>query len=184
MANGKKTDIARADREERRQQVYMLRRNGASFRDIARQLDITHDTAHKDFQAVMKRVIEENNGTAQEHRELDLARIDRLIQSLAPLLYPTVKPGEQAKPPDLKALDRYLRALDHRAKLLGLYAPQQLDTTVRVIDMDSVKAELRRKIEAGEMTREQALQVTDNDTDLVNEFFKGAASRVSVGKEN
>lgn len=123
MARGKKTDAKHAEMEERRQQVYNLRRNGASFRDIARKLNCDPMTAHSDFQAVMQRVIEENNSTAQEHRELDLARIDRLIQSLAPLLYPPVPEGQPAKPPSLLAVDRYLRALDHRAKLLGEYAP-------------------------------------------------------------
>lgn len=183
MARGKKTDAKQIEMEERRQQVYVLRRNGASFRDIARQLNCDAKTAHSDFQEVMRRVIEDNNGTAQEYRELDLARIDRLLQSLAPLVYPPTKSGEPAKPPSLLAVDRYLRALQHRANLLGLNAPQKSDNTLRIIDESAVIADMRRRVEAGELTREELLYATDNNTSLADEFFRGAANRVSTGKD-
>lgn len=56
-------------------------------------------------------------------------------------------------------------------------------TEHQIIDMDTVKADLRRRVEAGELNREQLLLVTDNDFSLADELFRGAANRVSTGKD-
>lgn len=58
------------------------------------------------------------------------------------------------------------------------------DNTLRIIDESAVIADLRRRVEAGELTREELLYATENDTTLADELFKGAAHRVSTGKTN
>lgn len=182
MANGRKTDMERVKMEARREQVFNMRRNGASFREIARALNTTEATTHRDYTAVMQRVIENNNDSADAHRQLELTRLDALLVRLHPLVMPSPeKSGEPVPPPNLKAVDRYLRVLDMRVKLLGLNAPERVDATVRHIDMDAVTADLRRRVDAGEMTREELLYVTNGNTSLADELFRGAAHRVHTG---
>jgi hypothetical protein len=139
MANGRKTDMERITMEERREQVFNLRRNGASFREIARHLNTTEATAHRDYTAVMKRVIDQNTGSADSYRQLELTRLDALILRLHPMVFPpSPAPGKPAPNPSLLAADRFLRVLDMRAKLLGLYAPEKFDGTVTHITVDTL----------------------------------------------
>lgn len=173
MRNGRKTDIEITMMEARREQVYNLRSKGASFREIARTLGTTEATAHRDFKAVMKRVIDQNTGTATEYRELDLARVDAILLRLNPMVFPSPeKPGEPVPKPSLLAIDRYLRALDHRAKLQGLYAPiktQDVDWKVQAIE----------DIKAGSITY-PAMARAFGDS-LAQELFQLAGKAVIVG---
>lgn len=86
----------------------------------------------------------------------------------------------EGNPAFLQGVERCIKL---RCDLLGLNAPQKRDDTLRIIDESTVLADLRRRVEAGELTREQVLKVTDNDITLADELFRGAANRVSTGKD-
>lgn len=78
---------------------------------------------------------------------------------------------------------RTISAQREISNMLGLYAPQKSDNTIHIIDESAVIADLRRRVEAGELTREELLYATDNNTTLADELFRGAAHRVSTGKD-
>ena len=69
--------------------------------------------ARKYVAAALERALRE---PAEEVRELELRRLDHMLFKLSPRL-------EEG---DLKAIGAALKIADHRARLLGLYAPIQL----------------------------------------------------------
>lgn len=76
------------------------------------------------------------------------------------------------------------RCIKMRVDLLGLNAPTKSDTTVRVIDMTAVEAEITRQIEAGQLTREKLLEMvkkTGQDESLADKLFAGARTRIDAG---
>ena len=110
--------------EDRRAKVWELRKAGYSLRRIAEQLGVSHETIRTDMTETMAQVKELNLAGATEYRELELARLDEITARLYPLVFPP-----NGLVPDLAAVDRYYKAVDMRAKLLGLYAPTQAQVT-------------------------------------------------------
>lgn len=66
-------------------------------------------------------------------------------------------------------------------QLLGLYAPEKQETTIRVIDMPAVEADIIRQIEAGELDRAQVIEIVEDES-LAEQLFAGAQNRISAGK--
>lgn len=108
--------------ESRRYQALMLRHRGASYRDIARQFNISVSTAFDDVQAMLVELARE---PAENVREMELERLDSLMFPL----FTRVMSTEHGRLPDYQAIDRILKIMDRRAKLLGLDAPQKIDIT-------------------------------------------------------
>ena len=117
MAKDRK-DKARkeADQAERRRQALELRKAGATYDQIARQIGYANEGgAYKAVQAALKAVYRE---PADEVRKLELERLDRLTLAL----------WTRAKEGEAEAIDRVLKLMDRRAKLLGLDAPTRHET--------------------------------------------------------
>ena len=116
---GKRSDAALIERMEKQRQALALRANGATYREIARQLDIPLSTAG----VYVKRAIDEARAEVVEGAEyvvgLELERLDNMLLSLAPAL----RNGH------LGAIDRALKIMERRAKLLGLDAPAKQEVT-------------------------------------------------------
>jgi hypothetical protein len=94
-----------------------LRREGLSHRQIASRLGIVPSTAYKRIRHGLSEVNERNLESATELRALETQRLDELQQAI----------WEQAAGGDLKAIDRILRIMERRAKLLGLDGPQRIE---------------------------------------------------------
>ncbi|MCP4099159.1 MAG: hypothetical protein GY748_23295 [Planctomycetaceae bacterium] len=110
---------SRAKAAERRNQSLELRKAGASYRSIGRQLGISAPQAHRDVAksiAELKKLGEEN---AQAVRELEVQRLDAMLLGL----WPQARTGHQG------SVDRVLRIMQRRASLLGLDAPARQDVT-------------------------------------------------------
>lgn len=132
--NGQKKDRTLA------QKIVALRVEGYSYQDIAIELDMTASAASQQFRKEMLLIEQEATETAWEARQLDLERTDRIIKanihSLAmPMTDPDGDPlldedGQQQLMPNSRAAETLLKAMNHRAKLLGLYAeePAPMDT--------------------------------------------------------
>lgn len=176
-----------------------------------RDYEVSRQTISNDLKAIQERWRQNTAMNLDDHRARELAKIDaleaeyheqyqrskepRTINSKSAKSKPgsgkdkpaTVEQSASERIEQREGNPAYLQGVERciamRVKLLGLNAPEKSDTTLRIIDMAAVQAELRRKIEAGEMNYEQALLVTDHDTTLVDELFKGVASRVSVSKD-
>ena len=107
---------ARGDREERRWTVMELRHAGATYRDIARHLQISIATAHKDYTHAVRTWAQP---IADELRDTEAARYDRLQ-----LAY-----WQKALDGDHAAAQIVLRIFDRRARLFGLDEPAKIDIT-------------------------------------------------------
>jgi transposase-like protein len=102
-------------RAELRRQAIELRRSGAGYEDIARHLGMSGPgQAYKVVQEALKATYRE---PADEVRKLELDRLDRLTLAL----------WQRAKGGESEAIDRVLKLMDRRARLLGLDAPQKFD---------------------------------------------------------
>lgn len=110
--------MANLDRElsaiEKQLEALEMRKAGLPYQKIANALGYSnHSGARKAVIAAMKKTLRE---PAEEVRELEIARLDDLINAIWHF---------RAKP---EYLDRILKIMERRSKLLGLDAPTKLDT--------------------------------------------------------
>lgn len=108
---------ARLSVEERRSRVATMLLAHRSQREIADALGVHPSTVNRDIKAVraewaQRRATAIDTWTAEELAKLDA--VERALMS-------KVLGG------DTWAIDRLLGAMHHRARLLGLYAPEQLE---------------------------------------------------------
>lgn len=105
------------DVAERQRQAVELRRAGASYEQIARQLEYRGKSgAFAAVRAALKKAVVEE---VDELRTLEQERLD-LAQAA---IWVQVRNG------NLGAIDRFLRIQDRRARLLGLDAPMKVAPT-------------------------------------------------------
>lgn len=115
----------RLDAYARELKALNLRLAGCSFREIAAKLHYAdHTGAYRAVEAGLKKGFEE---PATQVRKLELARLDSIMRPLWP----------KAKRGGVKAIDRILKIMERRAKLLGLDQPAKLehsgDMTLKVL---------------------------------------------------
>lgn len=120
---GKAQEIA-----ERRVKAFNLRKAGATYRDIAKQLEVTHATIVQDIKAVMKELQKTQLEEAADYRSLELERLDAMQVQLWP----------QANKGNHGAVDRVLRIMERRAKLLGLDAPAKSQVALEKLSNDEL----------------------------------------------
>ena len=104
---------------ERRARALQLRKEGASFDDIAAELGMSRSAAHKTVQRGLVELTALAKGEAEGLRALELARLDELQRSIWP----------EATGGNLPAMDRLLKIMERRTRLLGLDAPIKHTTT-------------------------------------------------------
>ncbi len=116
----------------RQQQALELRLAGVTFQTIADRLGYaTRDGAHKAISAALQATIQQ---PADELRAVDVERLDKLTQAV----------WIRAIGGDLQAIDRCLKILAQRARLLGLdlgaehapaqtLLPGQREVTMRIV---------------------------------------------------
>jgi hypothetical protein len=110
---------------ERRVQALQLRMAGASYRAIGSRLGVSEAQAHRDVHAELTRLAEKAADAAEQVRTLELERLDAMLLALWP----------QAKQANQGAIDRVLRLMERRAKLLGIDAPTRIDATLDVYEV-------------------------------------------------
>lgn len=104
---------------ERRARALQLRKEGANFDQIAEELGMSRSAAHKTVQRAIAELATLAETEVAELRALESARLDELHQAVWP----------QAVAGDLPALDRVIRIMERRARLLGLDAPAKVAST-------------------------------------------------------
>ena len=129
-----------------------LRKAGATYRAIARELGVDVHTAHADVAAELADLRVQTAHTAEDVRDLELARLDAATNGV----WPDVQAG------DPRAVMAIVRIGERRSKLLGLDAPQQSSVNVKadVATRDS-KEYYRRlavRLEDDELKELQQLQ--------------------------
>lgn len=116
------------EKAQRRSSALEMRRAGADIEQIARRLGYTSiAAAKKDISSAYEEVLKT---PTEESRALDLLRIDRMIMAL----WADARSGIAA------AIDRVAKLIDLRAKLLGTYAPTQVEQ----VSFDAVEQEIKR----------------------------------------
>jgi hypothetical protein len=102
---------------ERWAKALSLRKAGASYDQIARQLG--YADASGAYLAVQKALLATIQEPADELRQMEIERLDMICLAIVA----EVKKGH------LGAIDRWLKVSERRAKLLGLDAPQKVAAT-------------------------------------------------------
>lgn len=118
MARGKTAEKGKI--LERQTMALDWRKQGKSYRWIADKLGVSHQQVFRDIQDELKRLADLNQDSAAELRQLELERLDRIIDSL----------DNWVMAGNTGAAMAVLRAMERRAKLLGLDAPEQKDVKV------------------------------------------------------
>lgn len=106
---------------ERRYQIWDMRKQGHSIRDISISLGVTDKTIRADLVTVAKRHISELSETVEESRQLQIERLDGMLKQYQPL----------AEAGNLSAAAMVLSIESRRSKLLALDVPEtkKLDVT-------------------------------------------------------
>lgn len=115
-----KTSQRRIQAHDRQIEALKLRTEGKSFPEIAQALGFSGPSGA--FQAVETALRATLREPAAELRTLEVERLDELLKGL----WATATAG------DTTAVDRVLKIMERRAKLLGLDAPSKIDITERV----------------------------------------------------
>lgn len=121
VRNGEsKTSINRLQAAERQRQALEHRKAGATYEQIAQQLGYANPSAAQ--KAILSALHKTLREPAEDVRALEVARLDRLLlgQWKAAI-------GAAEKPGDPAAVDRVLKIMVRRAKLLGLDAPVRVN---------------------------------------------------------
>ena len=96
-----------------------LRLKGYTYARIASELGISEAGAYAAVKRALNRLNENINEEAKNVRRLELERLDMMLANL----WPKVEAGRES------AIDRVLRIMERRSKLLGLDAPTRADVT-------------------------------------------------------
>lgn len=115
-ASNAKTSADRLQAAQRRRQCVELRLAGATFDVIAERTGLSKSTVHKHITKALADITAETRGPAESVKAMELARLDRLLVGVW---------GNAAKG-DVLHVDRVLKIMERRAKLLGLDAPTKL----------------------------------------------------------
>lgn len=107
------TNAARARKLKHQEQALELRRAGHSFDAIARRIGISKSSAHQLVQSGMADARAQIAASADELRAEELSRLDGMM----------VRAYAKASKGDLQAIDRVVKMMERKARLLGLDAP-------------------------------------------------------------
>lgn len=177
---------------ERRAKAVEMRKLGFTYQKIGDELGVSLAGAHKTVMTALKQLNEQTAEGAEEIRRLELERLDEWLVRVAK----EIQNGRA-----LPAIDRGIRIMDRRAKLLGLDAPTKLEVRdlyevmfqelkVAAQEGDTAAAEAIRKIADGhsflaaglEWTREtrRVPLVSDRDISKMKheELVKAATGRL------
>lgn len=148
---------------ERQINALELRKAGYTFREISKRLGISLGQAANDVNGEIQRLVDIKDSSAAELRQMELERVDRAIRGIMPFV-------EAGSAPHVMA---FVKCIEQRAKLLGLYAPEQLN----------VKLEWRTQaiedIRAGRI--EYAALVEAFDESLATQLFREAGVTLPSG---
>lgn len=104
---------------EKVQKALTLRQSGASYAEIARAMGTSTSRAHQYVTKALAEWREARIEAAEEIASTEMSRIDLIQRSI----------WAQALRGDLAAIDRIIKLMERRAKLLGLDAPTKVSPT-------------------------------------------------------
>ena len=123
------------------EKAVQLRRKGLSCDEIGKALGCSRSTAWEAINRWLVAKRADIKEAADDVREMELARMDEMMAGI----YPTALQG------DMQAIDRVLRIMERRAKLLGIDAPTRQEVTGAEggpLDIRAVASEFKAKLMA------------------------------------
>jgi hypothetical protein len=147
-ANARKQQLCQPAASIRRAKALELRRAGVGYRQIAAALDTSVGTAWADVQAELADLKSLASEAAEDLRELERLRLDRLLLAAMSLVEDkTVHPNLR-----VKAILAAVRVGERRARLEGLDAPTRLEHG------GGVEVNRSHSVDLGNLTTEELLQ--------------------------
>lgn len=131
--NGAKTAPAKIPAAARREKALELRAKRMSIRAIADMLGVSKTQVQRDIEKELQAAAEERKKIAGLIIDLELVKLDELEQEA----WKHVAAGE------LSAIDRVLRSMERRAKLLGLDKTGEAGDTGSLSDLVAVLEQMR-----------------------------------------
>jgi len=113
-----KTSVRRIKTTEKTLKALDLRKKGFSYTQIGTKLGCARQTACRYVLSELENLADKCREEAARVRDLELQRLDELYL----IAYHAISDGN-----DLAGIDRCLRIMERRAKLLGLDAAQKVD---------------------------------------------------------
>lgn len=124
-----KTAPERVHAAENRKKAVELRVQGASFAAIGRALGVSAMMAHKYITKELKELAIDTRESTDQLRQMELLRLDRMELAL----------WDQAiNDKEYGAVDRVLRIMERRAKLMGLDAPATINKNITITEQDRI----------------------------------------------
>jgi hypothetical protein len=139
---------AEEDRIHLRQtQAIALRVKGYSFREIAKELEISVGQAHHDVRSAMVEFDDQAAADVELERKTQSKRLESALRSVSEVLAADVydSDGNVDHELKLKAIDRIVKLEERRSKLLGLDMPTKTEIDARVAT-DATPAEAARLV--------------------------------------
>lgn len=147
---------------QRAVQALELRKTGIPFRVVAERLGYADESGAR--KAVASLLSREEYEAVDDYRLLELERLDKMF----------VKAYTMASKGHLQAIDRVMKIMDHRAKLLGLYAPAKSEHEIK-----GWRTQAIADIKAGTLTYDAVARAFDDDS-LAAELFREAGVLIDV----
>lgn len=113
-----KTSVRRIKTTEKTLKALELRKRGMNYTQIGEKLGCARNTACRYVLSELENLADKCREEAVHVRDLELHRLDELYL----IAYHAISDGN-----DLAGIDRCLRIMERRAKLLGLDAAQKVD---------------------------------------------------------
>ena len=118
-------------REINQKAALRLRASGLTYEAIGDELGVCQQTANRYVLEALAKLRAEAGEAAQEVRELESMRLDRLLNAVWP----------QAEAGDIKAIETVLKLMERRAKLRGLDQPERSMTVTVTSSREELEAE-------------------------------------------
>lgn len=126
----------------RREALIIERRaDRVPFREIAREVGVSHQRCYQIYQAALERI---PASRLDEHRQEECEMADTAVRELLDI----ARNGDVFPGTRVKAWDSICKWSERKAKLLGLDAPQKRE--IEITDTSSWEFEMRRAIEETE----------------------------------
>lgn len=138
--NGAKTAPAKVPAAIRREKTLELRASGRSIRAIADELGVSKSQVQRDIEKELKAAAEGRKKIAGLIIDLELAKLDALEE----------KAWERIRHGELSAIDRVLRSMERRAKLLGLDKTGEAGDTGSLDDLVAAIEQMREGQPSGD----------------------------------
>ena len=123
--------VAKAVLIDHRGRALHLRRGGLTFEEIAAELQVDEKRARRLCSDAMEDARAQVAETAKELQALEVSRLDSMLNSI----------WDSAMRGNLAVIDRVIKIMERRAKMLGLDAQERLDSlTPEEIAMEAQRA--------------------------------------------